>query len=470
MNGSQENNDIKVFRDPIHGLISFQKTNDKVLLDLIDSSPFQRLRRIRQLGVSFFTYSSATHDRFSHSLGVAHLAKKLINNLNIPKNITIHDESGDKIILPGQLTLLLQATSLLHDIGHGPFSHIFESIFNLNHENISIEILKYPEISSILESVEGEITDVETKEEELFSNYFSKWIKDILSGILEPAWIREIISGQFDVDRLDYLIRDAYMCGVRYNYVDIDWILHNLEKYYKPDIKKDILVINGSKGLSSMESFIISRLHMFEQVYFHKTTRCFEGMLKNIFKRLQDIHNDEKLKLDDLTFFDEKLKDFIKNPFDLKVFLSIDDFYILTQLKLWSVNCEDRIIQDLCKSFIERSPFKMVLEIDESTNLFDFIKKYDLLKKIFIDNEIEFKYYFIEDDSTTNPYAMDYFTKKGIINVYNKSEDNINELSEKSKLIGTLKNTKFNKIRAYLHRETFIKNKDKINRIANIKI
>ena len=170
----------KVFRDPIYKLISFNKKTDTMLLKLIDSYEFQRLRRIRQLGVSWFTYPTAVHTRFSHSIGVAYLAGMIFDKLSLEEEIRF-DDDGDQFVLPrAELKLLLQAAALLHDIGHGPFSHAFESVTSKKHEEWSCEIIrdKDTNVNRILLEDEN-ITSITPKNR----RKFPKWITDILNGI-----------------------------------------------------------------------------------------------------------------------------------------------------------------------------------------------------------------------------------------------------------------------------------------------
>ncbi len=191
---------IKVFRDPIYSLISFDKNEDDIIIQIINTPEFQRLRRIRQLGLSSFTFPTSTHDRFSHSIGVAFLVDELFKTLEIQNKIEVLSPDGLSIELEKkQLKLLLKLAGLLHDIGHGPFSHAFEKVTSINHEELSKKIIlnENGSILPILNSI---------KDEEL-KKYSAHWIVEIISGgTFSPIWAKEIISSQLDVDRIDYLL------------------------------------------------------------------------------------------------------------------------------------------------------------------------------------------------------------------------------------------------------------------------
>lgn len=448
-------NSKKIFRDPIYDLITFEKkygdNGDNPILKIINSYEFQRLRRIRQLGLCFYTYSSALHDRFSHSIGVCYLIGVLVERLKLPKEeieIFSAKRKGESVkINKTQLKLLLQLAALLHDIGHGPFSHAFERITNINHEYLTKEVIKSPAISSILHSIE----------DETLSKYAEEWILDIFDGDFKPVWIKELISSQLDADRMDYLQRDAYMCGVSYSHFDWKWIFENMEIREKESEDggiNEILVINGKKGVYSLESFIISRYHMHEQVYFHKTTRGFEGLLKKIFERVTYLIEKGEVKKD--SFIDEVLFDFlverIQNKNDLKKFkiesyLMLDDFFMLSQIELWSKKSTDEILKELSNCLANRIPFKMVHDADKKI-VFD--KMSEIQDSLGKEN---FKYFFFEDDPKSVIYKDTYISKgvgKEHIWLVNDG-DPPKELSEYSPIIRTITNSEFQKERAYCH-------------------
>ena len=345
----------KVFRDPIYGLISFSKEPPSTLLKLIDCEEVQRLKRIRQLGISYQTYPSAVHDRFSHSLGVAFLVGIIFDKIALSLNdsIEVKPSSGDKIILTkSQFKLLLQIAGLLHDIGHGPFSHTFERISQSKHEEWTVKLIA---------STESNINKILLELESPLRENIVTLLIDIYSGIFEPHWGKEIISSQIDADRMDYLLRDAYMCGVQYANFDRDWLINNMElRKIKPENNRDGIVINAVKGMYAVESFIISRYHMYEQVYFHKTTRGMEVLVRTIFERARELLKENSF---DVNFINDAIKKVLLGNCSIDDYLLVDDFMMISQIKIWSQS-KDKYLSSLSHSFIDRKPFKMCRERD----------------------------------------------------------------------------------------------------------
>ena len=441
-------NDKKVFRDPIYNLIHFDKNIESSIIDLINTPEFQRLRRIRQLGFSNYTFPTAVHDRFSHSIGVAYIVGILLDNLNIDDRIEIPtlDENGKKITIPlnkDELRLLLRLAGLLHDIGHGPFSHAFEKISKVDHEEMSKKIINSDNISNILSNISFSTT---------LSKFSKNWIIEILSGTFQPIWIKELISSQLDADRIDYLLRDAYMCGVSYASFDIKWLFQNLEidKINSEGNRRGLLV-NAKKGIHAVESFIVSRYHMYEQVYFHKTTRSFELVTQKLFDRLLYL-KDNGENLDDYFLNDAFLR-ILNNKDDLNAFLELDDFTLFTHIKHWININKDDILTKLSKNLIYREPYKMIKETE-----LDFKEISELEKKLRRKlSEVEMDYFFLIDDYKTVPYKDPYLlglkSAERAEHIWLKIGDQQKELAEKSPIISSLKNRELKKYRAYLHRD-----------------
>ncbi len=442
--------DKKLFRDPIYNFISFDKEKDKVLLELIKTPEFLRLKRIKQLGVSYYTYPSAVHDRFSHSIGVSYLIGLIYDRLNVPQNINVIDSDGESHeINKDNFKLLLQTAGLLHDIGHGPFSHAFDRIKNLDfkHEKIMINILGRNSIRNIFE-----------KE---FQNQFLKQhavecIKELINNTFSVRWANEIISSQIDADRIDFLLRDAYMCGVEYVSFDYDWLLYNMRIDNIPSENREGLIIDAQKGLHSLESFIISRYHMYEQVYHHKTTSCFVILLKCIITRVRDLINKECLS--DLCIFDNSIVKFLKDQSDIDSFLKLDDNYIMTYISLWAEKSSDEILKELSKCFFYRRPYKMIKEIKGESPFHR--SDFDIMNKHFNNDTEKRDCYCIEDSYITNPYKDEYLLGTKLAaeaeHIWVNLKDNmIVELSEASDLIKALKNYSTKTNRAYVHRDHY---------------
>jgi len=439
----------KVFRDPVYNLISFDKKEDKPILEIINTPEFQRLRRIRQLGLSSYTYPTAVHDRFSHSLGVTYIVGLLFDNLNIEeKSVKITTPDGDTIPLnKKELKLLIQLAGLLHDIGHGPFSHAFEKITKVDHEEMSKEIIlnENGNIYPILKGIDNEI----------LAKHSPQWIVEIITGgTFEPIWVKELISSQLDADRMDYLLRDAYMCGVNYASFDYKWLFQNIELgEIKNENNRKGLLINAKKGIHAVESFIISRYHMYEQVYFHKTTRCFEVIAHKIFERLKRLKKDNKL--DDSFFLNKSLPSFIETS-SLDDYLLLDDFNLYTHFNHWIFLNKDSILKQMCETIIYRRPYKLFKEI-ENDSLFEYNTQ-SLIMKTLGKYSDEPEYLFLEDKYSNIPYKDTYLLGKSssenASHIWLKGED-LREFSEVSPIIGSLKNRDLKRKRAYIPHEYY---------------
>lgn len=438
--------DKKLIRDPIYNLITFDKEKEKPILALISLPEVQRLRRIKQLGFSFYTFPGAVHDRFSHCIGVAYLIGKIIDNLNLTQPINIPLDENNKVeISIEELKLLLQVAGLLHDIGHGPFSHAFERIMDIKHESWTLKIIDLIKLEDFFSY---------TKSENL-KKYGAQWIKDIILGTFTPIWMNELISSQLDADRIDYLLRDSYFCGVSYATFDLKWLIQHMTiDKIKPEDERDGIVIDGKKGIHTIEAFIISRYHMYEQVYFHKTTRCFEILFEKLLKRVYDltIKNNQINNL----FFEEHLPKFLSEG-NIKDFLELDDYLMFTYIKFWSKKIKDPIVKELADAILNRKPFKMVKETkNEGILTREQYRKIDQL----LGDELK-DYYFFEDDYTNIGYKDAYLLgEKGperSEHIWLRKGKKIRELANESAIIGSLKNKDLKKYRAYVHRNFYEK-------------
>ena len=262
-------------RDPVHGLIVFSMGDhfERLMWSLLNTSEFQRLRRIKQLGFSELVYPGATHTRFSHSVGVFHTYRELIKILD--------SLLGDRFCTESAKVSMCSA--LLHDIGHGPFSHAFEGVEKARkarkkHEKWTVEIIRG-----------------DTEVGKLLSSY-DDCFQDKVANLLEQEYpvdiYSSIVSSQFDADRIDYLQRDRIMTGTEYAGLDWDWLLNNLEVEKLTiggDDEKDPFEVEGfilgAKGLKAAESYLLGRYHMYTQVYMHKATRAAEKMLESVLTR-----------------------------------------------------------------------------------------------------------------------------------------------------------------------------------------
>lgn len=368
----------KIIRDPLHDLI---EVNCPYALDLINSKSMQRLRKVRQLGLAYQVYPGAEHSRFSHSLGVYHIANLAI--IQLKKDSDISDKLCRAITL----------AALLHDIGHGAFSHLFENISkcfveseNANHENWTLEIIKKDEeVSGILDAA-GVKNDV----------------IEIINHTFKPLFAVELISSQLDVDRFDYLLRDSFMTGAKYGHFDLPWILRNLTiKDYKNNKQ---LAIDGRRGLSSVEDYILGRHYMYKHVYYHKTIRAAEKMLAAIIKRAVELTAENKLDSPH-----EVLKAFAnKQPPKLNDYLSLNDFVVLSWIENWALYSTDSILQDLCDKFVRREIFGTII-VPKEIKGNEYSKLEKKLQDFIESKKLELEYYLLQDDADDMAFKNYYY-------------------------------------------------------------
>ena len=382
----------RVYRDPVLGSIAFDWKHEPYIIELIDTPEFQRLRRIRQLGSTFLVFHGAEHSRFSHALGVAYLAKRMFSNLmedpNLPKDLPM--ENIRKAVLAG---------ALLHDVGHGPFSHLFERVFReKDHEKWGLDIIEDPDtkINSVL------------KKHTLLDS-----VKQIFDKSYTPRFARDIISSQLDADRLDYLLRDSYMTGVAYGRYDLDWLLGVIELAKIP--KNGLgLAINFKKGWHAAEQFLIGRYLMYQQVYFHKTIRAAERMVKLIFERLAENAKDGNFP----HFCPEPLRQLLissRGRVDVKTYLRLDDELMLACFSLWSSDeKEEEILRDLCARLMRRDLFKTVaVDLDKIKDHIKYADSLNKLKEEIKNQGFNDRYYFAYDSAEDFPYKdMMWFVAK----------------------------------------------------------
>ncbi|WP_164667541.1 HD domain-containing protein [Virgibacillus doumboii] len=348
----------KVFKDPVHRYVH---VNDQVIWDLIAAPEFQRLRRIKQLGTTYLTFHGAEHSRFNHSLGVYEIVRRILGNFeNQP-----HWNNDER--------LLCLCAALLHDLGHGPFSHSFEKVFKLDHEHFTQQIiLGDTKIHTILERVEPG---------------FSQKVADVIDKTYEDKLVVSLISSQIDADRMDYLQRDAYFTGVSYGHFDMERILRVMRPL------EDQVVIKSS-GMHAVEDYIMSRYQMYWQVYFHPVTRSAEVILSKILHRAKYLFENNytfKLKpIHFISFFNEKV--------DLADYLKLDESIVSYYFQLWQEE-DDEILSDLCERFMNRRLFKYI-EFNPNRQMNEWMELYRLFKKIGIDPD----YYLEVDSSSDLPY------------------------------------------------------------------
>lgn len=316
----------KIFNDPVYGFITIPY---EIILELLDHPYFQRLTRIKQLGLTYLVYPGALHTRFHHALGALHLMTQAIETLR-SKEVEITDKEAEAACI----------AILLHDIGHGPFSHALENVII---KGVSHEMLT----GLFLEKLNKE-----------FNGKLSVAIK-IFKDEYPKKFLHCLVSGQLDMDRLDYLNRDSFYSGVSEGVVGNDRIIKMLNVY------NDDLVVEA-KGIYSIEKFLIARRLMYWQVYLHKTVLSAEQLLVNIVKRAKQLSlNGENLfATPAFSFFlknDITKKHVLKNTELLHKFSSVDDFDILASVKVW-MDSRDKILSELCRMLINRKLYKIRLQ------------------------------------------------------------------------------------------------------------
>ncbi len=344
-------NKRKIINDPIYGFVSFE---DDIIYDLINHPYFQRLRRIKQLGLTNLVYPGALHTRFHHAIGAMHLMSEALLVLK-SKDVKITDEETRGALI----------AILLHDIGHGPFSHSLEHsiVKGISHEDISAMLM-----DTLNKQFKGKLS-LAIK---IFNNEYNK------------TFLHQLVSSQLDMDRLDYLKRDSFFTGVSEGIISTDRIIKML------NVVKDHLVVE-SKGIYSVEKFLISRRLMYWQVYLHKTVLSAENLLVNILKRAKELSGKgiDLFATPTLSLFLKNnftKDDFIKKNEILNEFAQLDDYDIMASVKVWSKN-EDFILSKLCKNILERHLYKTELQtepiaISKKNKLIEqVVKKYGITRK-----------------------------------------------------------------------------------------
>lgn len=352
-------NEEKVFKDPVHRYIHVK---DRVIWDLIAAPEFQRLRRIKQLGTTNLTFHGAEHSRFSHSLGVYEIVRRIIYNF---KGRPHWDENERQLCL---------CAALLHDLGHGPFSHSFEKVFKLDHEYYTQKIiLGDTKVNKILQRISPD---------------FPQKVADVIGKTYEDKLVVSLISSQIDADRMDYLQRDSYFTGVSYGHFDMERILRVMRPI------EDQVVIK-STGMHAVEDYIMSRYQMYWQVYFHPVTRSAEVILTKILDRAKYLFEagDFTFKLEPTHF-----ASFFTRSATLEEYLKLDEAVVYYYFQLWQEE-DDEILSDLCERFMNRRLFKYI-EFDPNQQM-DEVR---VLERLFQEAGIDPKYYLVVDSSSDLPY------------------------------------------------------------------
>ncbi len=318
----------KVLRDPVYGNITIPS---RVLLDLVDSPEFQRLRRIRQLGMCFTVFHGAEHSRFQHALGVMWLMHRILE----------HWQQHRLLDLQPEQRLAACAAALLHDVGHGPFSHALERVFSgVDHEALGRRIVRR-RLAPILER-HGLAPDM---------------VEAMMAGTYRDPVFHELLSSQLDVDRMDYLQRDSLYTGVKYGLFDIDRIIYTVIPM-REGPEGSLVSAVDPKGTEAVEEYLFSRYFMHWQVYLHRTVRAAEVLLRVVLERAHAVYarNPEDLHLPPNLEFLFHHPAGLGDEF-LEAFLDLDDFDVFHAIKLWR-HSRDPVLADLSTRFARRRLFK----------------------------------------------------------------------------------------------------------------
>jgi hypothetical protein len=332
-----------ILRDPVHGLVAFEGHEERIVEELIDTPEVQRLRRVRQLGVTSLAFPGAEHSRFAHAIGAAFVMKLLVVRLRaihlaLPAHQRVTEDRAIEAL----------ASALLHDVGHGPLSHLFEEVIpdTPPHETWTERIVLDPStgVHRVLSEVDASLPSR---------------VVELVHGRHELPFLAKAVSGELDVDRCDYLLRDAHATGVRYGVFDLDWLLRSLRFTPAPGAGSDLggapaLAIDGAKGLPAIEAFITARLFMFQQVYLHKATRAAEWMIRATFARAMSMLR-EGTGLEGVPGAVAAAAR--GEPIALGDYLELDDGVLWGTMHAWEQSA-DRPLADLARRIRVRALFK----------------------------------------------------------------------------------------------------------------
>jgi hypothetical protein len=328
----------KLFRDPVHNIIAFDLDDpvEELLFELVGTRSFQRLRRVRQLGFANLVYHGAEHSRFAHSLGVVHVARRMLEALESD----IDDDERIEVL----------AAALLHDIGHGPFSHAIEKVTDIHHESYTAQLVEDPasEVNEVLSRVDRTLPG-------RVARYFGP--RDEFPS--DKQLLRDLVTSQLDADRLDYILRDGLSTGVKIGVYDFERIQTMLGTYVgrAADGGEQTRLAVNYRAREAVEGYLMARFHMFKQVYLHKAVRAAEKMLEAVLRRAGRLHAEGY-------DFDEPLSPVLGRllagqRLSTEAFISLDDMDIWMALKKWRVDADD-VLSRLAGGLLDRRLYKTV--------------------------------------------------------------------------------------------------------------
>lgn len=414
----------KVFKDPVHSYIYVQ---DELIWNLINSAEFQRLRRIRQLGTTFLTFHGAEHSRFSHSLGVYEITRRIISQF----------ERYNYPDWPKEERIVALCAALLHDIGHAPFSHSIEEIFETDHEQWTVKILlEDTEINHILAAY---APDLPLKVAQVIQKTYSQSI------------VVSLISSQLDADRMDYLLRDAYFTGTDYGNFDLERILRVLRPHQGTIVVKE-------SGMHAVEHYLMSRYQMYWQIYFHPVTRSSEIILRQIFKRAKQLYTEKYT----FQWMDPAIFSLIEGTLHLNSYLSLDESLVQYTFSRWQHE-NDQLLSELCERFLNRKLYKYITATEMPEQWLEEIKK--AFTSIGLDPE----YHMEIDYPMDRPYDI-YRTEQPIISGREKApimllekDGTLTEIASKSDIISSISGLHQGRFHLYYPEEALIRHRHQLS-------
>lgn len=390
---SIELNEKRVIRDAIHDYIH---VDHLIIWRLINSKEMQRLRRIKQLGGTYQVFQSAEHSRFVHSLGVYQVVRRMLETECLTNALSDYDK------------LCVMCAGLLHDIGHGPFSHSFEGVFEENHEDMTVRmILEESEVHDILVSLYKQLPQD---------------VASIIQHTHPNRILIQMVSSQLDADRMDYLLRDSYMSGTTYGHFDMSRILRTMRI-------RDGKIVYKESGVQAIENYILARYHMYWQVYYHPTARSYEHLLQSIFQRVKDLYYDGYVFQTHLHY----LIPMLEHHFQVRDFVDLDEAVILYYFKEFTRE-KDFILSDLSSRFLNRHLFKYK-QLKSQKDLMS-------IKAIAQEKGYHPDYYIVSDNQKQIPYL--HYGESGELSEIEilDSEGCLSPLPMKSEIVSAILNSK----------------------------
>lgn len=415
----------KIFRDPVHNDILI---TEPIIDQLINTPEFQRLRRIKQLGTTGYTFHGGEHSRFSHCLGVYDIARRMVERFN----------TAYPHIWKTEDSLLTLVAALLHDIGHGAYSHTFERLFETDHEAITQAIITSPgtAVHEVLRKVSPD---------------FPAKVAAVIAHTYPNKQVEAMISSQIDADRMDYLLRDSYFTGVSYGQFDLTRILSIIQPVENG-------VAFAHSGMHAVEDYLVRRYQMYMQVYFHPASRAMEVLLQNLLKRAKALYTDHQAYF---RLTSPHLIPFFEQKVSLDDYLKLDDGVMNTYFQAWMTS-PDTILADLATRFINRQVFKSITfdEVD--------LPKLDQLRELIAGVGFDPDYYTAVHYNFDLPYDIyrpEAKKPRTAITILEKN-GTMAELSSLSPLVAALTGTSHGDRRFYFPKEMltmeglFIKDKE----------